>query len=176
MIPPKAFYETYLADNGLSELNHKLAHEVLKEAPNHVFEYGCGTGKNLRLIQKLSPQYAKSVSVSGLDVSLLNVLHATVKNGLQHVSLGDEHYLRHYCNYDAVITCSVLDHIEKVDGIIQELQRIANKCVIIAECTDHDPDNYYYKHSFESFGFKVVEGTEYFSPSDNHSYRIYKWV
>src|SRR5690348_14283251 len=133
MIPAKAFYQTYLADDGLSELNQKLAHEVLKEAPNHVFEFGLGSGKNLKLIQKLSMQYARVVAVSGLDVSLLNVLHATVKNGLPHVSLGDEQYLRHYCNYDCVITISVLDHIEDVDGIIHELQRIANKCVILAE-------------------------------------------
>jgi len=176
MKPPKEYYSLYLADDNLSELNHKLAHEVLKEAPNHIFEMGCGTGKNLKLILKLQSNYAKSgVCVSGLDISLVNCLHAIVKNGIQHIAIGDETYLRHYCNQDVVITCSCLDHIEKIDAIIQELQRIANKCVILAECTDHDPSNYYYKHDFESFGFKVVEGTEYFSISDTHNYRIYKW-
>jgi 2-polyprenyl-3-methyl-5-hydroxy-6-metoxy-1,4-benzoquinol methylase len=176
MIQPKEFYRSYIADDSIVELNRKLAHEVMKEAPNHVFEFGCGTGKNLKFIQSLSMQYAKLADVSGIDISLVNVLNATVKNGLPHVSLGDENYLRHYCNYDVVITCSVLDHIENINGIVQELQRIANKCVILAECTESDPANYYYSHDFESFGFKVVEGTEYFSTSDSHSYRIYKWI
>jgi ubiquinone/menaquinone biosynthesis C-methylase UbiE len=175
MIQPKEFYRTYQADDSIVELNRKLAHEVMKESPNHVLEFGTGTGKNLKLIQSLQMQYAKVVAVSGIDISLINVLHATVKNGLPHVSLGDENYLRHYCNFDVVITCSVLDHVENIEGIIQELQRIANKCVIIAECTESDPANYYYSHDFEKYGFEKLPDSEYYSTADNHVYNIYKW-
>jgi 2-polyprenyl-3-methyl-5-hydroxy-6-metoxy-1,4-benzoquinol methylase len=176
MITSKEYYRSYIAGDDICQLNINLVHEILKENPNHVLEFGCGTGKNLRLIKQKQISYAKdNTCVTGVDISLVNVINAIVKNGVENVAIGDETYLRHYCNYDVVFCCSVLDHIENVDNIIQELQRIANKCVILAECTDHDPNNYYYSHDLESLGFKVIEGTEYFSPSDNHAYRIYKW-
>lgn len=172
----KEFYKNYLADDNLVELNQKLVHEVLKENPNHVFEFGSGSGKNLKLIQRLQVQYSRyNIAVSGLDISLINCLHAVVKNGQQHISIGDETYLRHYCNYDIVITCSVIDHIQDIDGIIQELQRIANKCVILAECIEADEKNYYYAHDFTKYGFEKIKGSDYFSPADQHQYALYKW-
>jgi trans-aconitate methyltransferase len=146
--------------------------EILKFNPVHVLEFGTGSGKNLRLIQQKRPK----VSVSGLDISLLNVLQATVKNNLPHVVLGDETHLRHYCNFDVVFTTSVLDHIENVSGIIHELQRIANKAVVIAECLDHEPEIYYYKHDYESFGFELVAGSEHLSDGDGRMYYIYQWI
>lgn len=174
---PKEFYSNYLADNELCNLNFNLILEVLKENPNHVLEFGMGTGKNLRLILDRQYLVARSnISVSGIDISLQGVLHSQIKNGIEHVSIGNENHLRHYCNYDVVITCSVLDHIEEIDGIIEEFKRIANKAVILAECTEADVQRYYYAHDFEKYGFVKLEGTKYFSESDGHTYHIYKWT
>lgn len=176
MKPPKEYYSTYLADNELSDLNINLAHEVLKQNPNHVFEMGCGTGKNLKLIEKLQSQYARSgVSLLGIDVSFLNIIHAHVKNGLSGIMIGDENYLRNMANIDVVFTVSVLDHIPDISGIIQEFQRIANKAVFLAECIEADEQKYYYSHKFENYGFKKIEGSDYFSDADRHNYAIWKW-
>lgn len=172
MKEPKDYYRSYKADDGTSLLNHMTVDEILKFNPNHVFEYGCGSGKNLRLIQQRNGK----ITVSGLDISLINVLQATVKNNLPHVSLGDENYLRHYCNFDVCVTVSVLDHIEYIDGIVQELQRIANKAVVIAECLDEDPENYYYFHDYSKYGFDLVEGSDYLSEGDGRMYFIYVWT
>lgn len=173
----KEYYRSYQAGDDLSELNKMLVDEILKEQPNHVFEFGCGVGKNLRLIRKMQGAYARSnVHVSGLDISLVNVIHSIVKNGTEHIALGDENYLRHYCNYDVVITCSVLDHIPEIDGIIQELKRIANKSVIIAECIDDDPTNYYYPHDYFSYGFELIKESKFYSEADGHQYYIFKWT
>jgi SAM-dependent methyltransferase len=177
MIEPKEFYRTYQADDGLATLNKKLVDEILRHNPNHVFEFGTGTGKNLKLLQRVEASYAKSgTAVVGLDISLINTITATVKNELPCIIHGDENYLRHLCNFDVVFTCSVLDHIEDVIGIIQELKRIANVAVIIAECTEPDKKNYYYKHDFESFGFERINDSEYYSEADGHTYHIYKWM
>ena len=174
----KQYYSTYLADDNIVSLNKQLADEVLSLNPNHVFELGIGTGKNLRLILKEQYRYAlSSISVFGIDVSMINVINAVVKNNLKGVALADESYLRHFCNFDVVITCSCLDHIEDITGIIQELKRICNKAVIIAECVNyHSPENYYYLHDYESFGFEPIEGTEYLSEGDGQEYKIFKWM
>ena len=169
--PAKQYYETYLADDNLSDLNKDLVEEVLKEKPMHVFEYGAGTGKNLRYIQKLD----KTISVTGIDVSKINYIYAVVRNEIPHFAIGDESALRHYCNFDVVITCSVLDHIEEIRGIIAELKRIANKAVIIAECIEQDHDNYYYKHDYTRWGFVKIMGLDRVSEGDGKMYSVYKW-
>jgi ubiquinone/menaquinone biosynthesis C-methylase UbiE len=171
MKDPKEYYRQYLADDNLSPLNHQLVKKVLSYDPRHVLEFGTGTGKNLKLIQSLNDQ----VYTSGIDVSLINVLHSIVKNGQRHVSIGDEQYLRHYCNYDCVITISCLDHIQDVSGIIQELQRIANKAVVIAECIDHEPEAYYYRHEYERFGFQKLNDSDHKSEGDGRMYYIWIW-
>lgn len=168
---PKLLYRGYLADDSTVKLNKLLCDEILKCEPNHVFEFGCGTGKNLRLLQKQK----SDLPCTGLDISLVNVIHTNVKNKIACVIIGDENYLRHLCNYDIVFTCSVLDHIEVIDGIVDELKRISNKAVFIAECIDHLPEMYYFKHDYESLGFELIPDSYYFSNSDGHNYYIWKW-
>ena len=164
----KEFYRTYLADNNTSELSDRLVKEILNLNPNHTLEMGCGTGKNLRLINSLAP----SIAVSGIDISLVNVLHSIVKNGLQNVALGDESHLRHYCNFDIVFTVSCLDHIEDIDGIIGEFKRIANKAIVIAETNDVTND-FYFSHDYESLGFVKIEFD--WTGADGAKYGIWIW-
>jgi 2-polyprenyl-3-methyl-5-hydroxy-6-metoxy-1,4-benzoquinol methylase len=167
----KEHYRLYLADDNLSELNKNLIQVALEQAPKSIFEFGAGTGKNLKFVQKLDSE----IFVSGIDVSYINVIHAMVKNGLNHIALGDEQDLRHYTNFDVCITVSVLDHIVDIRSIVNELKRIANKAVVIAECIEHDADNYYYAHDYVKFGFTKVRGTERVSEGDGRQYVIYIW-
>lgn len=173
---PKEFYANYLADDNVSELNHALAAEVMAFNPAHVFEFGAGTGKNLKLIEKIQTNYARhNVVTIGMDLSVMNVLHARIKNGLNYFMHGDEGLLRNIVNCDVVITCSVLDHIEDVEGIIWELKRIANKAVIIAETND-TPAPFYYPHNYERYGF-VKKDFTWHSPKPDGDGAIYNiWV
>lgn len=166
---PKEYYKRYIADDNLSELNKNLVEEVLKFKPLSVFEFGCGTGKNLKFIQMLN----REIFVSGLDVSYMNTIHSMVKNGLDHVSLGDEQDLRHMTNFEVCFTVSVLDHIEDIRAIVYELKRMASKAVVIAECTEHQPENFYWAHRYQDFGFKKIKGSEMVSDGDGKEYAIY---
>lgn len=141
----KEFYRNYLADDNFSDLSKKLVQVLQAEEPNHVLEFGCGTGKHLGYFN----------DGVGLDISFINITHAHVKKEASALILGDETHLRHLCNFDVVFTCSVLDHIEDISGIIGEFKRIANKSVILAE-TNSFEGNHYYKHDYENHGFMKV--------------------
>ena len=163
---PKEFYSNYQADDTFSELSSQLVKEVLKFSPNHVFEMGCGTGKNLK------PFNERNIPTIGLDISMINIINAKVKNELPCVICADESYLRNLVNFDVVFTVSVLDHIEDIEGIIQEFKRMANKAVIIAETNDV-ADDFYYPHDYESYGF-VKSDYKWRSNADGANYFI--WI
>jgi ubiquinone/menaquinone biosynthesis C-methylase UbiE len=165
---PKDFYRQYQADDNLSLLSIELLKQVYKFDPVHVLDFGCGTGKHMAALQKCN------VVTHGIDISRVNVIMGMLKHDLPSISLGDEGYLRHYCNFDVVMTCSVLDHIEDIDGIIAEFKRIANKGVVIAETND-TPNDFYYPHDYEKYGFVKVDNFEWKSAEgDGAVYNV--WV
>lgn len=163
---PKDFYRSYIADDSLSELSRELIAEVIKYTPTHVLDFGCGSGKHL------SPLNAVGICTIGIDISPMNVYKAIHKYDLPFVACGDESYLRNLCNIDVVFTCSVLDHIEDITGIIDEFKRICNKSVVIAETNALDKP-LYYPHHYESYGF-VTTGFEWVG-EDGQLYQIWKW-
>lgn len=161
---PKAFYRNYLADDTVSELNTKLSDLIKNEKPNSVFEFGCGSGKNISL---------QNCVTCGLDVSPQNIIKAHYKNYCDFLILGDEYHLGHLANFDIVFTCSVLDHIEYITEIISELKRIG-KTVFLAEADWHAPDKFYWAHDYKSFGFEKLDYT--WIGEDGATYYIWKWV
>lgn len=166
---PKSFYATYHANNELCEIDELLIDEALKENPESVFDFGTGTGKNLKRIQELNPK----VNVCGLDMSFLNIIHARAKNSIPFLIIGDEWFLCRLRNFDVVITCSVLCHIKDIRLIIEDLKQIAKKSIIIAETTDNGGE-FYYHHNYESYGFTDL-GLMSYSSGNNCNYRIYKY-
>ena len=168
MSEAKEFYKTYLADDSPSVLSWRLINEIEQCEPVHVLEFGMGTGKNLRL-------FDHKIVTAGIDVSFLNVTHAIARNEIPFSILGDETHLRHLCNFDVVFTCSVLDHIEHIDGIIEEFKRIANKGIFLAETNDA-PGSYYYPHDYESLGFEKIDFQWNSQSGDGANYFIWKWI
>lgn len=164
---PKDFYRSYIADDSRSELSYELIAEVIKMTPMHCLDFGCGTGKHLAPLNDIG------ICTIGIDISPMNVYKAIHKYDLPFVACGDESYLRNLCNIDVVMTCSLLDHIEDIDAIIGEFQRIANKAVFLAETNDQ-VGQYYYPHNYESYGFERLD-FKWFSPSDGATYYIWKW-
>lgn len=165
---PKEYYKNYVADNNRGELNDKLIELVRLEYPNHVLEFGCGTGKNIELMAH------KGIATMGLDISMMNILKAHCLYDLPGLIKGDESFLRHLCNFDCVFTVSVLDHIQDVEGIVNEFKRIANKSVFLMETNDI-PADFYYPHHYEEFGFEKLPYS-WKSPDDWATYYIWKWT
>lgn len=164
---PQHYYSFYEADDTLSLLSDELIRTILSFKPIAALDFGSGSGKHSAVLNK------HGVCTMALDISKVNTCIAAFKHGLPCVILGDETYLRHLANIDVVFTCSVLDHIEKVDGIIGEFKRIANKAVILAEPSIHDPEMMYFAHDYASMGF-VKQDFSYASPADGNTYFI--WV
>lgn len=165
---PKEFYKTYLADDTLSELSKRLFVEIMSSCkPQHILEFGCGTGKNLAAF------HSAGINTIGLDISYINVSTAKLKHNIPCVICADETYLRNFANVDVVFTMSVLDHIEHVDDIISEFKRIANELVFLAETNDI-VSQFYYKHDYESMGFKKIPNFEY-TGQDGAKYYIWYW-
>lgn len=171
MTAAKQYYRTYQADDQVSELSRELIKQILNFEPVHVLDFGCGTGKHL------SPLHAIDICTIGIDISPLNVYKAIHKYNLPFVACGDETYLRNLCNVDVVFTCSVLDHIENIDEIIQEFKRIVNKAIIIAETTDipFEGGQFYYSHRYEDFEFELLSEFEWHSEADKCNYKIWIW-
>ncbi len=163
---PKEYYKTYRADDKLSDLSRELLSEVMKYDPIHVLDFGCGTGKHL------SPLNGAGVCTIGIDVSPMNCMKAIHKYDLPCIICGDETYLRNLANVDVVFTCSVLDHIENVEQVINQLKRISNKAVILAETSDYHV-NHYFRHDYKKFGF--MKGTFSWVGEDGATYHVWVW-
>jgi 2-polyprenyl-3-methyl-5-hydroxy-6-metoxy-1,4-benzoquinol methylase len=146
----KTYYETkFRAKDKINELNLKLIDLVKSYDPQSVLDFGCGTGKNLALLPDKITRF-------GIDISPANVKVAVDKHKL-NVYWADESLLNHLTNFDVCFTCSVLDHIEDAYPVIQQLKRIANTAVIIAETNDQVGE-FYFPHDYELYGFTKVPG------------------
>ena len=162
---PKDFYRTFQADDVISPIAEDMMTLINKDRCVHAFEFGMGSGKHLRRLN------AKGIATFGFDISILNVLRAQAQS-MGH-ALADETYLRHLCNFDCVLTVSVMDHIEEIDGIIQEFQRIANKVVYLLETNDI-PGEFYYPHEYKKYGFIKLD-YEWTSDGDGATYYLWRW-
>lgn len=116
---------------------------IVKKRCKTAFEFGSGSGKNLRWLQ------SNGLTCYGIDVSLVNVFRAQALE--TNCGLGDERHLPLFGNFDAAFTCSVLDHIEDIVDIVKELKRIA-PLVYLMETRDVVAE-YYYDHDYTAYGF-----------------------
>lgn len=164
----KEFYRTYWADDTISDLSNKLIREIVSLKPQHALEFGSGTGKHLSELIDLN------VNAVGIDVSAINCVTSISRKLNIGTIHGDENNLRHLCNFDVVFTCSVLDHIEDIEGIIEEFKRIANKAIFLAETVDV-VGPYYYSHCYEQFGFDKIN-FKWRSKDDGAVYYIWKLI
>lgn len=166
---PKSYYSNYHANNDLFEIDQMLIDEVLKQNPSSVFDFGTGTGKNLKLLQSKAPD----VIIGGLDLSFLNIIHARAQNNLPFLMIGDETHLSKIRNFDVVMTCSVLCHIKDISHIMKEFKNIAAKSIVIAETNDNGGE-YYFHHDYSFWGFQDT-GASWYSPANNCKYNILKY-
>lgn len=161
----REYYKKYLADDKIRPLNEKLIEVILSYSPKRIFEFGAGVGKNIKLLWERKPD----LIIMGVDVSKMNKKHALV----DCIKLGGEELLKTYGNFDVVFTCSVLDHIKNIDGIITQLKE-KGKVIILMETNSYDTE-FYYKHNYESYGFKNI-GYKYTTEEDGDKATYEIWV
>lgn len=140
----KDYYRSYIANDSVSPLNEQLVQDILSYNPKSVLEFGCGIGKNLELLKwKVKDHLGIDISEKAVEIA---------KEKKLNVIWSDEAKLKTISNYDVVFTCSVLDHIEYIDDIVNDLKRISNIAIVIAE-TNTRVGRFYYPHDYESLGF-----------------------
>jgi len=124
---------------------------VLEPPVSTVFEFGCGRGENLKLLEHLG------YKVYGLDINPDEVKHAN-KKGLGGVSVGDETDIRGMKGIDLSFTMGVLDHLPEDEFIvaITSLQEITERCIFCLETNDI-PAEHYYPHNYMKYGFQLVK-------------------
>lgn len=169
MTHPKSFYHNYQANDEIAPLDKMMNEYVLNYKPFSIFDFGCGVGKNLNYLRKHSQH---PLTICGIDMSFVNIIHARAKNEIDMLVLGDEYHLCRFSNFDIVTTTSVLCHIEDITDIVKEFKRIAQNKIIICETTDIKGE-FYYAHDYASFGFEFV-GLQMVSGNDA-LYKIYVW-
>lgn len=151
----KDYYRNYVTSNSTFGVHDILVKTILDFKPNSVFEFGCGSGKNLKLVQKTSK---KQVKIEGIDISPKNIENTLKLNNILDCYVGDENTLACYKEkcFDVTFTCSVLDHIKDVDKIISNLIKMSKKGTVLLE-TNSVVGDYYYPHNYESYGFTKLD-------------------
>jgi len=166
---PKEFYTNYIADSNFDEIDEILIAEILKHEPKSVYEFGCGSGKNLAAIkQKIECE------TWGQDISLLNCINTKLK-GIDCVIVGDERHMP-LRTFDVAFTCSVLDHIAptEIEQVIGNLIECADKAVLLFEARTDEPETFYWNHDYEKYGFKKIATHK--SAGDGFDYELLKLV
>jgi len=165
---PKEFYKNYVADNHIDDIDRVLISEIIKLEPDSAFEFGCGSGKNLKMIEQALD---KRIETCGQDISILNCIQAHLA-GVDSVICGDERHLP-IRPFDVVFTCSVLDHIphENINALVDGLKTMASKAVIVCETNSFD-HNFYFRHDYAAMGFVKV-GADMVSNGDGGIYQIF---
>lgn len=121
-----------------------------------VFEFGCASGLNLRLIKDALPH----VEVFGIDINPEAVNYGRHIHKVP-LEVGDETYLASMKekSFDWCITRSVLNHIpseELVSRIIEELKRISRQFVYCMEVIEPlANDKFMYVYDYTKFGLKL---------------------
>lgn len=109
-----------------------------------VFEFGCNAGRHLHQLQR------QGIDVSGMDINPRAIEAAKLHHRLD-LQLGDEYALGDIAtgSFDVVLTVSVLSHMPHIGRVLEELQRIARRHVILVETrTRGDASNYWWVHDY----------------------------
>jgi len=131
-----------IPEGGEQDHRYKLAREILALKPESVFEFGCASGRNLRVLHDTwaaSPE-TESLRLVGLDMNLASLGGGRSAHPMVGFLEGDERLLAHMVAageplYDVAFTVSVLDHVPYPEWqkIYDNLKKIARRAVFLLE-------------------------------------------
>lgn len=151
-----------VAHDSVWPMHLALYKAILAYRPLSVFEFGAGTGKNLKHLRGAD----SDLIVRGVDLNAAAIAKSEglVKMGTEDDEWGDA---------DVAFTCSVLDHIPEPEAAITRLQRTA-PVVLIAEAIRAPTGHFeWYVHPYGKWGFERVDGVAY--ERSGVTYAIWGW-
>lgn len=136
-------------EGGEQDHRYQLARHILTHKPETVLEFGCSSGRNLKILKELALDSGMNPMLWGMDMNPTTIASArrafTTINWLK----GDERDLFNMADqsFDVVFTCSVLDHIPEPTwkAVYDQLVRLAKKAVVIYEPVYTDPTKQIYE-------------------------------
>lgn len=146
------------------DYRYALGERAMSHSPRSILEFGCSSGRNLAVIQDLTPSASgngRPVELTGIDINEQALRSAEEANSAGQVRyiLGDERALDQFSNrrFDVVFTCSVLDHIPAPQWreVYRELVRVAHTAIILLEPVwfdDATDDGSVYEADFKDLG------------------------
>ena len=102
-----------------------------------ILDTGCGTGRGIKLIQRLSP----GIRVHGNDPSR-ELLDASGLPGDVVDCCSSERLPYRDAQFDAVIEIGVLHHVPKPEAVIAEMLRVARKAVFLSDSNIYGQGNH----------------------------------
>lgn len=96
---------------------------------NNLLEVGCGTGHSSKIIYEKT--HPSKITISDNDELLLKIAQKKIPTAT--IVLEDAQKLSHKDNqFDLVLCLEVLEHIKNFETVLNELQRVSSKNVIIS--------------------------------------------
>lgn len=116
----------------------ELARHILTYEPSSVFEFGCGSGRNLAVLREVGGRCIELRGADGNKVSAYSGQEWHEDKGIT-IEYSDEEWLteavRQSVQFDVVFTVSVLDHIPDPQwrSVYDDMVRVARKAVVLLE-------------------------------------------
>lgn len=107
---------------------HHVADRIADFEPDRVVEFGCGAGRNLKVVRDRHPL----IELVGVDINPEAVRTGQEKWGLD-LRVGDESWLADQPtgSYDVLFTVSVFDHLADPQPALREAKRIASVLLLL---------------------------------------------
>ncbi len=163
----KRFYTNYNNGHIIYEGNKEVIKRINRLKPAKVFEFGCGTGKNLNIV---NAEYRMGIDLSIPAISEGKKFYPDI-----HLLLEDEKFLPIIGDkfFDISFTVSVFDHISSphYEIIVEELKRISKNVFVVESNDIWQP--LCFPHDYNAIGFKTLD-YEWVSPATKAVYKMYK--
>lgn len=170
------FTNDFIADTTIRPLNRNLVDVIMSYEPESVFEFGCGTCKNLLLLEQTAAKSGLKLNTYGMDInpkaidiaknnnpSLRSLLIEGDENTLHEMTTsGKLRYMDMTFNIDVSFTCGCLDHLPYLKDVVTDLQKISNKAVLCYE-TNSIIGRYYYGHNYGKYDMVKMPRYKYLS-------------
>jgi len=140
--------------------SHQMtAPAVLKERvrkgfnPSKILDFGCGNGRSIDLFSQLLP----AAEWIGVDIQDSPEVTSRVRADGTFVTYDGEHLPFPNRNFDLIYSYQVLEHVRKIEPILQEISRVLKpEGLFIGQTSQFEPYHSYSLWNFTVYGFKKI--------------------